>query len=263
MKSLILALIATLSVQSALATEVLVISDIDDTLKVSHILSKRGALSSVFDDDSRFVGMAEVFQALEKNISDIEFHYVSLAPRILMEEQHLDFIEENGFPFTQLHTNPGIRQDPELKEKVIRQLISSRNPQLVLLVGDNGQFDAPVYDLMQKEFPATPMITLIREAYSSYGKSEFPTMNGQIGFVTSVEVSLVLLEAELLEWQDYKRIETKVFKRLKKEKGRETFGEMVFPWWQDCRDFIWQWPLAPASPQLDFIKSKISNKCRQ
>lgn len=253
--------ILLISVSAAASTDILVVSDIDDTLKVSHILSKRGSFSSIFDDDSRFVGMAELFQALGQQNSSIEFHYVSLAPRFLMEGRHQEFLEENGFPATELHMNPGIKQDPELKQKVIRNLIETRQPSLVLLFGDNGQFDVPVYELMQSEFQNTPMQIFIREAYSSQGKSPHPTRPGQIGFVTSVEVALTLMDMGLVEWQDYQLIENQVYRQLLKENGRETFGEMVFPWWQDCRDFVWKWTSAPINPQLDYIQSRILQRC--
>lgn len=241
--------------------KVLVISDIDDTLKVAHVLSKKGAASSAFDDDSRFVGMSNIFQALQRRHSDIEFHYVSLAPRILMGGQHRDFVVENGFPLTALHLNPGIKQDPELKQKVIRKLITKKKPELIIYFGDNGQYDAKVYKQMDIEFPGTESITYIREAYSKLGRAEYPTMEGQIGFVTSVEVAIDLIMKGLLAVKDYKDVEDVAYSRLLRDDGHERFGEMVFPWWQDCRDFRWTWELARSSEKLDAIKAAIAKKC--
>lgn len=241
----------------------LVISDIDDTIKVSNVLSKSRATGSFFDDDSRFVGMAEIYQALQNQIPDSEFHYVSLAPKVLMREQHSDFIEENGFPFTALHMNSGIKQDPELKQKVIRQLLIDKKPDLVIYFGDNGQFDTIVYDQMVREFPSIPAVTYIREAYSKKGLSQHPTMAGQIGFVTSVEVTLDLISKRILPLSTYLPIQNIVYDRLLEDDGSENFGPMVFPKWQDCRDFKWQWDVKNPTQKLLTIINAIQLRCQE
>ncbi|WP_413558604.1 phosphatase domain-containing protein [Bdellovibrio sp. HCB209] len=248
---------------SALAeAKTLVISDIDDTIKVSNILSKARASGSFFDDDSRFVGMAEIYQALARQIPDTEFHYVSLAPKVLMNEQHSDFLEENGFPVTQLHMNSGIKQDPEFKQKVIRQLLQEKQPDLIIYFGDNGQFDAVVYDQMMQEFPQIPALAYIREAYSKLNESKHPTMPGQIGFVTSVEVVLDLISRRLLPVSDYRPIQDIVYDRLQKDDGSENFGPMVFPKWQDCRDFVWKWEVKNPPQKLIEIINAIEARCK-
>lgn len=259
-QKLIVALLMILAGAVAWA-KVLIVSDIDDTLKVSHILSKRGSFSSAFDDRSLFVGMPEIFQILKSSYKDIEFHYVSLAPHFLMNEQHQDFLRKNGFPVTGLHMNSGIRQDPQLKQKVIRRLLQDRSPTLVVYFGDNGQFDTIVYDQMAKEFPHIPAVSYIREVYSSRGEAEYPTKSGQIGFVTSVEVALDLIEKNLFPPKAYNFIEGVVHTRLGLDDGYETFGPMVFPWWQDCRDFYWRWPVQNPSEKLMEIRQTIRVMC--
>lgn len=241
----------------------LVISDIDDTIKVSHVLSKRGASTSVFDDDSLFVGMSDIFHLIKDKHQDAQFHYVSLAPRWLMEEQHTDFLEESGFPITQLHMNPGLKQDPELKQKVIRKILKAENPDLVIYFGDNGQFDTVVYDQMVQEFPQIQAITYIREAYSRLSLSKYPTRPGQIGFVTSIEVVIDLIAKGVLPPEAYKPIENIVYKGLMMDDGDETFGRMVFPWWQDCRDFKWVWNIKRPSKKLSQIMYSINSKCTE
>lgn len=257
-----LVLSLTLISQFALA-KILVVSDIDDTIKVSHVLSKKGAATSFADDDSRFAGMSELYRLLDLSHNDIEFHYVSLAPKILMNEQHSDFLEENDFPVTELHMNSGIKQDPELKQKVIRKLLEDKKPEMVIYFGDNGQFDAIVYDQMVKEYPQIPYVSYIREAYSKLAESQYPTMEGQIGFVTTVELAIDLIQKKLLPVKAYSIIEKEVYKRLKRDdKNGETFGKMVFPWWQDCRDFKWRWDVKNPSERLLKIQDAIEKKCQ-
>ncbi len=241
--------------------KILVISDIDDTLKISHVISTVDSILSAFDDKSYFTGMPEVLQSLAKNNPDIEFHYVSLAPRFFMEQQHLNFLTKNNFPISELHMNPGTLQDPDLKQKVIRKLLEDKKPELVIYLGDNGQFDSLVYKQMTLEFPETASHTYIREVYSKFGSSKFPTQEGQTGFVTSVELALDLNEKGLLPAADYPAIEKLVFDQLKLESSRQLGGLRIFPAWQDCRDFIWRWDFRDPSEDLIAIEIAIEKKC--
>lgn len=256
-------LVLTLSLVSQFAlAKILVISDIDDTIKVSHVLSKQGAASSFLDERSRFAGMSELYRLLKKSHKDIEFHYVSLAPKFLMSDKHESFLDENDFPVTKLHMNPGVTQDPDLKQKVIRKLLADKKPQLVIYFGDNGQFDTVVYDQMVREFPKIPSVSYIREAYSSKGESQYPTKEGQIGFVTTVELAIDLIQKNILPAKAYASIEREVYRRIKRDDFEgETFGKMVFPWWQDCRDFVWRWNVANPSQHLLKIREVIEQKC--
>jgi hypothetical protein len=238
-----------------------VISDIDDTLKISHVASTVDTLRSAFNDKSFFTGMPELFQDLAKSNAEIEFHYVSLAPRFFMEQRHLNFLTKNDFPISELHMNPGTLQDPELKQKIIRKLLADKKPELVLYFGDNGQFDTLVYQQMTLEFPDTPSLTYIREVYSKFGVSKYPTREGQTGFVTSVELALDLIQKGILPSADYPEIEQLVFTQLKLDSRRQFEGSRIFPVWQDCRDFIWKWDLKDPSEGLMAIEEAIGKKC--
>lgn len=253
----ILGLFLSMSAQA----KILVVADIDDTLKVTNVRSKAGAGSSFFDDGSLFKGMPEVFQALQASYSDIEFHYVSLAPRILMGEQHEDFIKENHFPLTALHTNPNFKQDPDYKQKTIRALLNEKKPDFVIYFGDNGQFDTVVYRQMNQEFKNIPEVTYIHEVYSTKGADILPTLPGQVGFVTAFEVTIDLITKNLLPASVYPKMEKLVYTALKKDDGDEHFGRMMYPHWMDCRDFKWQWNMTKETPQYKFIKQDILNRC--
>lgn len=260
MKTIYLAFVVFfLSFQAS--AKVLVVSDIDDTLKVTHVLSKGGQFTSVFDNNSRFVGMAELFRLIDQSYEDVEFHYVSLAPRFLMEAQHQAFLQNNGFPVDGLYTNPGIKQDPNLKQKVIRKLMSSLQPELVIYFGDNGQFDTAVYDQMSREFPQIPSVTYIREAYSSSGKIPYPTRPGQVSFVTSLELSLDLISRGLIPESTYLPMESLVYERMLRDDGHERFGEMVFPWWLDCRDMTWPWEMESPTAKYEYIRGAVLARC--
>jgi phosphatidate phosphatase APP1 len=58
-----------------------VISDIDDTIKVSHVLDKLAlAKATLFEEPAAVAGMPEVYSALQTSLNDPSFFYVSGSP---------------------------------------------------------------------------------------------------------------------------------------------------------------------------------------
>jgi hypothetical protein len=240
---------------------ILVVSDIDDTLKVTNVASTASVIASVFDERSVFAGMSELFQLLNKKFQgDIEFHYVSLAPKVLFKNEHREFLAKNGFPVTRLYMNPRLVQDPMVKISFIREIIQQVNPKLILYFGDNGQADTEIYDQLQREFNRIPSKTFIREAYSKRGYARYPTKSHQIGFVTPLEVALALEEDGVLLNYDRVNIENMVATKIRYEPFYLVRGEFVFPNWQDCRDFQWRWG-SPDSDKGSYILQTILRRC--
>jgi hypothetical protein len=168
---------------------------------------------------------------------------------------------ENGFPVTKLYTNPELQQNPQFKQQVIREILQTKTPDLVLFFGDNGQFDAQVYGQLTSEFQHIPSLVYIREAYSKLGEAKYPTQPGQIGFVTTLELVIDLIQRDLLPEQSLPDFEKIVVEKLKREDGNELFEAVVLPWWMDCRDFrwLWHWP-RPSAAHL-FIKDRLIKRC--
>lgn len=82
-------LFCTLSVSSAWSRTI-VVSDIDDTLKISYVRSLTDKVLNAPRTDLVFAGMPEPFLALQ-NRGDVEFIYLSNAPTWLMTEAHQVF----------------------------------------------------------------------------------------------------------------------------------------------------------------------------
>ncbi len=58
----------------------LLVSDVDDTIKLANVLDLSSAASYSFDEKSRFLGMSELFDLIKKDTSDLSIYYVSRAP---------------------------------------------------------------------------------------------------------------------------------------------------------------------------------------
>ena len=96
-----------------------IISDIDDTVKITNYLDKREFLKNTFLREFREVpGMKELFHRCKSNYDNCSFHYVSASPYQLFEELQ-EFFVRVGFPSGSFHLKT-IR----IKDRTLLQLFA-------------------------------------------------------------------------------------------------------------------------------------------
>ena len=141
---------------------VTVISDIDDTIKITEVRERRAMLRNTFLEGFRAVpGMAGVYQAWARE-PGTEFYYVSASPWQLFLPLN-DFIRTNGFPagvfclkhfrvkdesFFSLFEAPG-----PYKLQVIEPLLKQFPDRRFVLVGDSGEQDPEAYAALARKYP--------------------------------------------------------------------------------------------------------------
>ena len=164
------------AVQLAPRSGLSIISDIDDTIKVSHVTNRRALLHNTFLHDYQAVhGMAEVFAHWSEK--GAAFHYVSSSPWQLYGPLAGFFMAE-GFPRGSFHMRPFQmklfrRRRPKprgplpaaamLKHTIITQLIERMPTRRFVLLGDSGQHDPEIYGGLARRFPAQVIRCLIRD----------------------------------------------------------------------------------------------------
>ena len=148
-----------------------VISDIDDTIKASHVTDKKELLLNTFVRP--FVvaeGMAGFYQALAVNNMAVSFHYVSSSPHQLYPT--LDaFLQEHKFPEGSLHLRY-VRITEEVflkgsssarhKHKTIRGLLQQFPNRQFILIGDSGEADPEIYAKIADDYPQQVRAIFIR-----------------------------------------------------------------------------------------------------
>jgi hypothetical protein len=180
------------------ARAVTVISDIDDTIKVSHVNSIRAVIAHA-PLLRAFAGMAEVYQGLVDSGAVQNFYYLSGSPAIL--EHHLGrFIERNDFPEGPLLLKH--RGDPkevgEYKLKSLRALFARMNDTVIVL-GDDTERDADVYAQISREFPGRVLAIYIHRVRGTALSAEAQTA-GATTFFTSMDLGVDLyLKGKLLD----------------------------------------------------------------
>lgn len=143
------------------ATGLSVISDIDDTLKHSHVSCKRTLLTNTFLRPYETIpGMAPLFR--QWWAEGAAFHYVSSSPWQLYE--HLtEHLADEGFPPGSFHLKAFRLRDHLLRRVlmlrrsgklgVIRGLFKILPRRRFLLVGDSGEHDPEIYGALARRYP--------------------------------------------------------------------------------------------------------------
>jgi phosphatidate phosphatase APP1 len=149
-----------------------VISDIDDTIKISNVRDRGSLLRNTFCRPFEPVkGMAEVYQSWAQP-ADAQFHYVSASPWQLYLPLS-EFLRTNSFPagtfamktfrakdssFLQLFVSP-----ERYKLKTIEPLFTRFPKRQFVLVGDSGEKDPEAYGVIARRHPSQVRRVLIRD----------------------------------------------------------------------------------------------------
>jgi phosphatidate phosphatase APP1 len=148
-----------------------VISDIDDTVKVTNVANRRELLANTFVREFHAVpGMVEVFRRWES--AGVPFHYVSASPWQLAACLH-GFFAESGLPTGSLHLKVFRLKDStplgrlpsrkRSKRRAIEQILVDFPDRRFLLVGDSGERDPEVYAAIARRHPRRISGIVIRQ----------------------------------------------------------------------------------------------------
>lgn len=225
------------------AERLLVVSDIDDTLKITHALDKWDMINNSPRTDSLFLGTNLMLNLLISENPDSKIYYVSNAPDWLMQGIHENFLKENRFP-----KGPALLRsffDPEdFKVMTIIKLIEEHRPEVLVAIGDNGELDVQVYDRIKKLFPKIEVLTSIHLVYSSANSSE-DSLDGpkkiekdQKPWVTALDLGLTWQKANLIETEGFNRLGSLLLQQMSQQNPDETHGVIAFPQWMDCSDIM-------------------------
>ena len=151
-----------------------VISDIDDTIKISQVADKSALLRNTFTEPfSPVPGIATLYQHwLAEGLS---FHYVSASPWQLYPE--LDaFMRAEGFPRGSVHLRnfrlkdraimSFLQSSREYKRVCIEKIINDFPLRRFILVGDTGEYDPEIYAEMAGRYPQQVAAVLLRHVSS-------------------------------------------------------------------------------------------------
>ena len=147
-----------------------VISDIDDTVKISEVTDKHELLANTFYRPFRAApGMARLYQQWAR--AGAAFHFVSSSPWQLYTPISA-FLRREGFPDASFHLKNfrlkdtsalDLLADPtETKPRAIEPILSAYPERHFVLVGDSGEMDPEVYGELARKHPKQVLRIFIR-----------------------------------------------------------------------------------------------------
>ena len=153
-------------VQLTQANGVSIISDIDDTIKITEVYKdKQSMMINTFNRPMKAApGMSAFYGKL--NISDSRFHYLSGSPWQLFPVLD-EFLDVNSFPkgsfnMKEFRANPSSTEfwnfivngsTQELKKDVIKDIVTSYPNRQFILIGDSGEHDPEIYGWAAGTYP--------------------------------------------------------------------------------------------------------------
>lgn len=153
------------------ATGVSVITDIDDTIKISEVLNRSLLIRRTFLESFEAVpGMADVYRSWATE--GARFHYVSASPwQLYLPLQ--EFTRTNGFLEGSWHLRPWRLKDRSFKSifeqpdnykiETITPLLREFPRRRFVLVGDSGERDPEAYARLARMFPEQVAAIFIRD----------------------------------------------------------------------------------------------------
>lgn len=162
-------------------TGVSVISDIDDTIKITNVRDRHAALRNTFLREFQPVpGMVEFYQILARS-NGATLHYVSASPWQLYDPLAA-FVHSNDLPAGTFHLKTfqwkdrsflSLFNDPEkYKPAVIEPLLRRFPNRRFVLIGDSGERDPEIYAALARKFPTHIERIYIRDVTGETASAE-------------------------------------------------------------------------------------------
>ncbi|MEE9326796.1 MAG: App1 family protein [Cocleimonas sp.] len=151
-----------------------VISDIDDTIKISNVLDKKELIKNTFLKPYKTTeGMPEYYKKLESK--GAFFHYVSASPwqlypslKPFMDESYPQgTISLRNFRLKDSSIIKFLQSSEKYKIKQIEDIIQRYPKHDFILIGDSGEHDPEVYAKIYKKFSDTKIRIMIRAVKDS------------------------------------------------------------------------------------------------
>jgi phosphatidate phosphatase APP1 len=150
-----------------------VVSDIDDTIKVSQVRDRALLMENTFLKPFVAVpGAAAWYREMARELPEAAFHYLSASPLQLAPALQ-DFLTGEGFPPGSLHLREstawhnltaGQKTTRTHKTQEIERLFSLYPKRRFILIGDSGEQDANIYADLARRHPGRVIAIHIRDA---------------------------------------------------------------------------------------------------
>lgn len=247
----------------AMPDQGLVIVNVEDTLKISHIQNFWDSLNYNTDTKKRFMGMSTALQLLARSNPTFRFIYLTRGTELVAGKAEREFVLNNKFPRGEFRTYSTETGD-ENRKVVLRKLLSTYPVKRVVLIGHNGSPDPEVFRAVSLEFKDISFISYVHVVYSTSSVSElgmglFPE---QTGYVTAVELVADWQQKGLTDMSESLQfMSTMVNRVIMEDPEVRKMEEFAIPPFVNCDDFQWRWSIEGDYQVLAPLRDHLVNRC--
>lgn len=155
-------IILSISLTANVSAGIRVVSDIDDTAKITNVGSVTQSFWNGLFSTESFTGMSDLYRVFSKE-RGYKFDYVSGAPQVIRWKVQ-KFLRNGKFPEGGVHLRPvvGVGGLRDYKFQVIKGIFDRNPNDKFILVGDDTQKDSDVYDDIFRYAPDRVLAIYIR-----------------------------------------------------------------------------------------------------
>lgn len=229
---------------SVSAQAVTVISDLDDTIKITSVKSVKGIKKSLLSTDT-FLGMPELMRAF-KSSKENKLYIVSGSFSIV-HGAVAKLLSYNDIPADHVYLVGGTSKKPAELDR----LITAADDEVILL-GDDQESDPKFYQALQTKYGSK-----IKAVYIHQLNDDVVLPANQTGFLSAYEVAVHEANAGRLTSENLEAVKTNIENNLDFKKNDLFYSRKVtrrlIPHWQECTSESLERVLAPTRlmPQAD------------
>ncbi len=174
-----------------------VVSDFDDTLKISHTTSRLKTLLRGLFAKQVYAGMSELFQEWA---NQNPFFILSSSP-LWIRGKISRFLDRHEFPKREIILRDWIKQkDVQTYKKNALLQLEKQSNQSFIFIGDDSEYDPEVFTAFREKFPNRTIAIYIRKIRGR------PLPEGVIPFYSAFEIALSEIAAGRLKIPQVERI---------------------------------------------------------
>ena len=159
---LFLLLTIMLNCQILMAKELVIISDLDETIRVANIENKAKAGLKLIGGVKPYEGLRAIFNEIKAKNPDAKFYYLSNSYPFLYNGDK--WTAENGFPEGKSLQRSLKDKSTEFKPKKLKEIAAAHPDATFLMFGDNVEHDPQFYREFLADTHITDVQVFIRDA---------------------------------------------------------------------------------------------------
>lgn len=258
---------------NAFSAQLVLISDIDDTIKITGVKDPKMMMAYGVRDEE-FFGLSNLYNSFLCNkgpsdclstggrgVFDKNVVYVTGQPGPLHKLGE-KFLRKNNFPMApNILWKDSKKSTLDFKKEIIEKYIKMSPPNnKYILVGDNGEYDAQVYQYITGKYGDRVLASFIHMLYPPAGDKNL-LLSGQIAYLTSVDLAVHFFNMKEIDGDSFQKIIDAGNKEILNKDNN-----LLKPWFA-CKYFKfknWFPKIQGQSASLEMFKKALfeSKKCQ-